>query len=199
MPRIQAATVAEHRAAQRRAILAAARDILAEGGTEAPSLAAVAKRTGLARPSVYKYFKSSADLLNAVIDDIFPRWSRHVAEQMAAAHGPGERVLTYVAANLHLVAQGDHAVVRGLSAMMPVESLAEPSRVFHEELHGPLVAALTEVGVPDPAGMAELIQAVLYTASRMIESGAPEERAVALTRELLAPYLSQAAKDARHR
>lgn len=197
MPKIQAATVVEHRAMQRRAILNAAREILAEGGTEAPSLAAVAKRTGLARPSVYQYFKSRLDLLNAVIADMFPQWSAYVTQQMDKATSPGGRILAYVAANLHLVARGEHAIVRGLAASAPSESISEPSRVLHEQLRTPLVAALTERGAADPSGTADLIQAVVHAASRMIEDGTPETRALALSRDLLEPYLRSGYKDVR--
>ncbi|WP_406673984.1 helix-turn-helix domain-containing protein [Nonomuraea sp. N2-4H] len=75
MPRIQAPTVAEHRAAQRRALLDAAREILAETGRP-PTLARVAERAGLARSSLYQYFRSSGDLLNAVVEDVFPAGRR---------------------------------------------------------------------------------------------------------------------------
>ncbi|MFY1624663.1 TetR/AcrR family transcriptional regulator [Micromonospora sp. WMMD723] len=191
MPKIQAATVAEHRARQRAAILDAARSILAEGGSEAPSLAAVAARTGLARPSVYQYFKSRTDLLDAVIVDLLPRWSTYVTQRMRRATTPGDRVLAYVTANLHLVAKGEHAVFRGLSAIASPEALAEPSRHLHEQLRAPLVEALAEHGAPDPAGTAELIQAIVYTASHMIENGVGEAKARSLARGLLEPYLRQ--------
>ncbi|MFC7759986.1 TetR/AcrR family transcriptional regulator [Catellatospora bangladeshensis] len=119
MPRIQAATVAEHRSLQRRALLDAARDILASGAPEAPSLSAVAQRAGLARPSVYQYFRSREDLLEAVIADMFPRWSAFVGERMDGAPGAAEQVLAYADANLELVAQGEHAVMRGLAMAAP--------------------------------------------------------------------------------
>lgn len=189
MPKIQAATVAEHRAAQRRAILDAARELLAEGGTEAPGLAAVAERTGLARPSVYRYFRSREDLLEAVIADSFPRWSTSVAERMGGLDDPGARVLAYVDANLHLVAVGEHAVVRGLAAVVPGERLAEDSRILHEQLRVPLTEALVDHGADDPEGMSDLIQSIVLAASRMIESGAQEAHVRALTHQLLEPYL----------
>lgn len=189
MPKIQAATVAEHRAAQRRAILDAARELLAEGGTEAPSLAAVAERTGLARPSVYRYFRSRDDLLEAVIADSFPRWSASVTEKMAGLDDPGARVLAYVDANLHLVATGEHAVVRGLAAVVPGERLAEDSRILHEQLRVPLTEALAAHGAADPEGMSDLIQSIVLAAGRMIESGAHEAHVRTLTHQLLEPYL----------
>ncbi|MGV9612188.1 TetR/AcrR family transcriptional regulator [Nocardia xishanensis] len=189
MPKIQAATVAEHRAAQRRAILDAARELLAEGGTEAPGLAAVAERTGLARPSVYRYFRSREDLLEAVIADSFPRWSTSVAERMAGLDDPGARVLAYVDANLHLVAVGEHAIVRGLAAVVPGERLAEDSRILHEQLRVPLTEALVDHGADDAEAMSDLIQSIVLAASRMIESGAREAHVRALTHQLLEPYL----------
>lgn len=191
MPKIQAATVVEHRARQRRAILDAARAILAEGGSDAPSLAAVAARTGLARPSVYQYFRSRADLLDAVIVDMFPRWSAYVTRRMRRAASPGDQVFAYVAANLHLVAEGEHAIVRGLAATAPAEVLAARSRELHEQLRVPLLEALARHGAPDPTGTAELIQAIVFRASRMIEDGTSEAKARALARELLEPYLRQ--------
>src|SRR5690606_19635538 len=56
MPRITAPTVAEHRKAQQRALLDAAREILAETGRP-PTFTALAERAGMARPSVYEYFR----------------------------------------------------------------------------------------------------------------------------------------------
>ena len=81
MPRIRAATVAEHRAVQRRLLLDAAREIVGETGRR-PTLAAVAARVGLARPSVYEYFSSPDELLAALVEDITPRWAGRVNAEM---------------------------------------------------------------------------------------------------------------------
>ncbi|MEO3786300.1 TetR/AcrR family transcriptional regulator [Actinocorallia sp. B10E7] len=190
MPKIQAATVVEHRAMQRRAILNAARDILAQGGSETPSLAAVAKRTGLARSSIYQYFSSKDDLLEAVIVDMFPRWAAYVTARVEEADTPADRALAYVDANLHLVASGEHAIARGLASFARAEVLAESSKVLHDQLRTPLDEALIALGCDDPGTMGELIQAVVQRASVLLENGTlSEDRARALTHELLEPYL----------
>lgn len=189
MPRISAPTVAEHRAAQHRALLDAARAILAEGGGEAPSLAAIASRAGLARSSAYEYFRSRQDLLDALIQDVFPRWSARVTEAMAAAQTPGARVLAYVDTNLRLVADGEHAVASALAAIAPGQHLDTSSREMHEQLSHPLVDALTAMGLPDPATTAEMINSVVYAASRLIESGRDPDEIRARADELLAPFL----------
>jgi AcrR family transcriptional regulator len=189
VPRINAATVAEHRARQRAAILAATRELLAERRTDVPSLAEVARRTGLARPSIYQYFSSREDLFDAVIADMFPRWSAYVTGRMAERDLPGERAMAYVEANLHLVARGDHAIVRGLAQAGRDEAMAGPSRELHAQLRTPLVAALAEHGAADAKSLAELVQSVVYAGSRMIETGMSERKARSLTRALLGPYL----------
>ncbi|NKZ02796.1 TetR/AcrR family transcriptional regulator [Actinomadura latina] len=192
MPKIQAPTVAQHRAERRAALLDAARTLLSEQPEQAPSLADVARRAGLARSSVYAYFTSRDDLLDALIVDTFPRWSAYVEAQMEKARTPGDRVLAYIQANLRLVARGDHALARALAGTGRADTLANSSRLLHDELQTPLRAALAEHGAADPDRTAELVQSLVYTLTRMIEDGLAERTARRLARELLAPYLHSA-------
>lgn len=189
MPRITASTVLEHRAQQERAILDAARSLLAEGATEAPTLAAVAARTGLARSSVYQYFDSKEDLLRAVIQDAVPRWSAHVDARMRAAGTPAARILAYVEANVELVASGEHAVFRGIAAATAGDIAVITPSEMHREQQRPLVAALVDLGDPEAEATADLVQAVLYRASRDVEGGGDGETALGPVRRLLSPYL----------
>lgn len=191
MPRIQAATVAEHRALQQRALLDAARALLAEPGRrEGPGLGEVAARAGLARSSVYQYFGSRDELFDAVVAELLPGWAVNVQERMAGATTPGGKVRAYVESNLELVAAGDHAVLRGLAAVAPA-SLAHSSAVLHEQLRQPLEHALGEAGEDDPAGMSELVHAVVLTASRLVEEGRELADVMRLCDRLLAAYLDQ--------
>ena len=189
MPKIQAPTVVEHHAAQRASLLEAARSLLSEGATEAPGLADVARRAGLARSSVYSYFSSREDLLDALVADTFPRWSRYVHERMARQPTPGGKVLAYLDANVHLVARGDHALAMALSSIARSDALDASSRQLNDDLRTPLVAALREHGSTDPERTAELVQALVFAVSRMVQEGAGERRARALAHELLDPYL----------
>ena len=98
-------------------------------------------------------------------------------------------MLAYADANLRLVADGEHAVAGALAAASPGADFAERSRVMHEQLAAPLTAALRALGVPDPSATAELVNAVVHRASRMIESGTSLEDASARVEEVLRPFL----------
>ncbi|BCJ69664.1 TetR/AcrR family transcriptional regulator [Polymorphospora rubra] len=189
MPRIDAPTVAQHRAQRRRALLDAARALLAENPHQAPTLAAVAVRTGLPRSSVYEYFRSRDDLLLELVQEVLPNWSRRVTDAMAAADSPGEQVLAYAAANLRLVAEGEHALATALIESVPGEQVNASTKRMHEQMSQPLSAALSALGLPDPAATAGLISSVVYTASRMIETGSDATAIEERVRELLAPFL----------
>lgn len=189
MPKIERATVAEHRAAQRAALIEAARRLLTADPDQVPNMATVAAQAGLARSSIYSYFRSRDDMLDAVIVDTFPRWAAHVAAAMGKAGSPGERIQAYVDANLHLVARGDHALVRALASTGRTVALTDSSRLLHDQLQQPLRAALADHGSSDPDSIARLVQALVYDLSRQIEEGTTERHAKQLARELLAPYL----------
>ncbi len=189
MPRIRAATVAEHRAAQLRALLDAGRSIIAETGRP-PTLSAVAAGAGLARSSVYEYFSSADDLLAALVEDITPRWTARVRAAVAAADSPAGAVLAYVHAHLAQVAEGEHAMISALATIAPGHITGERARAMHEALVGPLREALEPLAVPDLEVVAELIDAVVRAGSRQIEDGTGDlDRIWAATRALLEPYL----------
>ncbi|GAB3904667.1 hypothetical protein GCM10027612_72930 [Microbispora bryophytorum subsp. camponoti] len=159
MPRISAATVADHRANQHAALLEAAREILAAEGVHALTPAAVGARIGLARSSVYRYFASTADILAQLVEDAFPRWSARLRAAIAPA-GPDDslpgRIRTYGRTALDFVGSPDYALIPALQAI----GLPGECRVRVDEMHGALIApladALREAGADHPALRAEL-------------------------------------------
>ena len=191
MPRISAATVAEHRAAQERALLDAAHELLQET-SEAPTMADVALRAGLSRPSVYQYFDSRQDLLQALVRDIFPRWTERVTGAMANAPTKADRILAYAMANVDLVAEGAHAVGAALAALTPGAELDEQATRMHRQLQEPLIETLTELGVTDPESLADMINAVVHAGTRMLESGQTREQVHSHLRTLLGPFVTNA-------
>ena len=195
MPRIDAPTVVEHHARQRRALLDATRSLLAETG-EAPSMAAVGRRAGLARSSVYQYFDSPEALLHAVVADVFPDWADRVRRQVEDARSPGERVWAYVEANVTLFASSEQAVAQALRRVVDPSVLRGPMQEFHAHLQVPLREALTDLGEPDAAAMAETIDAIVLHASRLAGAAGsvPREQILQRLRRLLGGYLGLSAE-----
>ena len=169
MPRISEPTLAQHRAARERELLDAAHELLLETG-EAPGLPQVARRAGLARTSVYQYFGSRADLLRAMVLDVYPRWTERVTSAMAAAPSAADRILAYAVANVQLVDEGAHAVGSALAALAPGEELDEQATRMHREIQEPLIQALVDLEVDAPEDVAALLGAVVHGATRLLET-----------------------------
>lgn len=187
MPRIQAATVAEHREQQLRNILDSAHDLLRES-PEPPSIGAIASRAGLSRPALYVYFSSREELFLALVEDIFPRWTSQISLAMEQAATPAERVRAYAVANLELVREGAHAVSGALRTLTPSAQLSEHARNMHIRLQAPLVDAVRELGVPEPEQVAELINSLVHGATRLLEQGNLYDEVLASLDELLVPF-----------
>ncbi|MFF8484790.1 TetR/AcrR family transcriptional regulator [Streptomyces antibioticus] len=167
--------MAEHRTMQRAALLDAARSLLSEGGTEALTFPALAERTGLARSSVYEYFRSRAAVVEELCEVDFPVWAAEVESAMAAADGPEAKVEAYVRRQLALVGDRRHRAVVAISASELDAGAREKIRAAHGALVAMIVEALAELGHTEPRMAAMLVQGVVDAAVRRIELGAAEE------------------------
>ncbi|MFF7263300.1 TetR/AcrR family transcriptional regulator [Streptomyces sp. NPDC008159] len=169
--------MAEHRSMQRAALLDAARSLLSEGGTEALTFPALAERTGLARSSVYEYFRSRAAVVEELCEVDFPLWSAEVEAAMAAVALPEEKVEAYVRKQLELVGDRRHRAVVAISASELDAGAREKIRAAHGGLIAMIVEALAALGQAEPRLAAMLLQGVVDAAVRRIELGAAEEPA----------------------
>ncbi|MFE9624879.1 TetR/AcrR family transcriptional regulator [Streptomyces sp. NPDC006527] len=170
--------MAEHRSMQRAALLDAARSLLSEGGTEALTFPALAERTGLARSSVYEYFRSRAAVVEELCEVDFPVWAAEVEAAMAAAEGPEAKVDAYVRRQLALVEDRRHRAVVAISASELDAGAREKIRAAHGGLVAMIVEALGDMGHAEPRLAAMLVQGVVDAAVRRIELGAEEPSAV---------------------
>ncbi|MBP2405436.1 AcrR family transcriptional regulator [Streptomyces syringium] len=175
MPRIRAASVAEHRTMQRGALLDAARSLLSEGGTEALTFPALAERTGLARSSVYEYFRSRAAVVEELCAVDFPVWAAEVEAAMDRADTPEAKIEAYVRQQLALVGDRRHRAVVAISAGELDAGAREKIRAAHGGLIAMVVEALMSLGHEQPRLAAMLLQGVVDAAVRRIELGAAEE------------------------
>ncbi|WP_037579589.1 TetR/AcrR family transcriptional regulator [Phaeacidiphilus oryzae] len=178
--------MAEHRRLQRDALLEAARELLAEGGMEALTFPALAARTGLARSSVYEYFRSRAGVVEELCAIDFPVWAAEIEGAVDRAADPLQRVEAYVRAQLALAGDPRHRAVVAISAGELDEGARERIRAAHGRLVESVMGALADLGHPRPGLAAALLQGLVEAAVKRLEIGAAEhpdeivEAAVAL-------------------
>jgi AcrR family transcriptional regulator len=163
---------------QRAALLDAARSLLSEGGTEALTFPALAERTGLARSSVYEYFRSRGAVVEELCQVDFPVWAAEVGAAMDGAGSAEGRVEAYVRRQLELVGDRRHRAVVAISASELDAGAREKIRAAHGGLVAMIVEALGELGHPEPRLGAMLVQGVVDAAVRRIELGAAEDPGV---------------------
>ncbi|MBV2151786.1 TetR/AcrR family transcriptional regulator [Kitasatospora sp. SUK 42] len=169
--------MAEHRQLQRAALLDAARTLLTEGGMEALTFPALAARTGLARSSVYEYFRSRAAVVEALCEVDFPLWAAEIEAGMESCDTAAERIEAYVRGQLALAADPRHRAVVAISALELDEVARERIRAAHGRLVGLVVQALEDLGHTRPRLAAALLQGVVEAAVRRGEQSAAGDRA----------------------
>ncbi|MEU2248650.1 helix-turn-helix domain-containing protein [Streptomyces sp. NPDC019224] len=170
--------MAEHRTMQRGALLDAARSLLSEGGTEALTFPALAERTGLARSSVYEYFRSRAAVVEELCAVDFPVWAAEVESAMERAGTPEEKIEAYVRRQLDLVGDRRHRAVAAISASELDAGAREKIRAAHGGLIAMIVEALGDLGHEEPRLAAMLLQGSVDAAVRRIELSVAEEPGV---------------------
>lgn len=181
MPKIDAATVAEHRANQEDTLLAAARELLLSEGRAAVTPAAVGAAAGLARSSVYKYFRSTDQILERIVTNAFEDWAAVVRAAVEDTAEPDERIAAYVRTSLALAGSGAHRIAMLGGGVPSDEAGRERIARAHHALAAPLREALTERHDPDPALTADLIDGALGRAIDQLDAGADFRRVQALT------------------
>ncbi len=172
MPRIDAPTVAEHHAARAAELSRLAIEIVEDEGAAALTLAELARRAGLSRPSLYSYFDSREDLVATICEQAVTVWADEVIATMEAESDPLLRLQAFVIAQLEAAAASRHQAAFAL-----LESGLSPeghARVM--AAHAPLQAALREaveqIGLDTAAAVVPMVQAVVSSAYGQIQAGA---------------------------
>ena len=150
VPKIDAATVAEHRAARRAALLDAAADLLRR--TPSGAVARCRRSRALGCPGRASITTSTRARRSwrRVVEETFPRWQRRFDEALATASSPADRVLGVRSREPADSWPTANTLSRGRSrTCCPRHELADRSMVFHAQLTARSVAALTRVGAPN--------------------------------------------------
>ena len=143
-------------AAARERVLEAALDQLAEGGYASASVAAIARRAGLATGSVYRHFPSKADLFA----EVFRVAAQREVDVLAAIRGtPDERLAACVEA---FVRRALAAPVRAYALIAePVDPAVEAERLAFRRAYADLFASmLRDRGVDAELAAAAIVGAL---------------------------------------
>lgn len=182
MPKIAAATVAEHRKHIRGALVDAAEQILRAG--EPLTAGVVSASAGIARNSIYRYVDSVDDLRGMVLARYLPAWDEAVAQALAPLPDPGDRIVAWVKVNIRQADSTGHSwlmdISRGASSS---NASAEVADHAHRILRDALGSAwLDLVGDPEEARIqAALTLGLLQAAFQALDSDLPTERLVEST------------------
>ncbi len=171
VPKIEAATVAEHHALRRTAIVDAAVDLLGRDGPDAVTPAAVAAAAGLARSSVYQYYSSAGALVAAAVESTFARTIEELGAAVSSASVPAQRISAYLDACLDAAVAGHLPAAAGYSRLDMPEQCHTRIAELHADLMRPLVTALREAGVPEPDGVAALVNGAVSAAAGQVRRG----------------------------
>lgn len=178
MPRITAPTVAEHRAAQRAALMAAASALISERGVAAVNPRSVGERAGLARSTFYEYFPSKDDLLAAVAVQAFEEWADELNAAVAAAPPGRARLHAYVEATIRMTADGKHDLATQLQQTELSPKSYDAVMALHDTLATPLRDVLAQLGLRANPAQAALVQGVISAGMQLLAHGVSPEEAL---------------------
>ena len=174
-PKIQAATVVEQRQMRQRQLIDAALSIALESGAANITVAAVAKRAGLARSSMYEYFSSSADLIADLVIEELALYQKRLAQAVNGTQDPYQHIELWIAAALQYVVDGRHMLIKSLNAAAIPELRRDEISQGHRNLMTTISAPLQEIGLTDIRGAMSYLQNTIEAASVRIESGSDFE------------------------
>lgn len=175
MPRIKAGSIAAHKALTRRQILDATRQLLAETGSADLNLADLAAGAGIARTTIYEYFRDRDDLIASLVEDALPGVVLELISGIEAVRPAGQRLLDLAELVVEFVATDP---VLGLILHREVPRLGVTAQDRIRLAHGDLSAAVAvtfqqavDAGhframAPDLAG--RFIQDTIMSAARAV-------------------------------
>lgn len=177
MPKISAPTVAEHRAAQRAALVRAGVEVLLESGIAGTIPRVVCERAGLTRSSFYDYFHSKDDLLVAIAIDAIESWDREIEEALTDVEPGLAQLRAYVDATMRMTADGRHEVAGALREADLSPSSMDDLMRLHDALLRPLIHVLEHLGIEEAQRRAFLVQGMIGAGMELISHGVDERTA----------------------
>ena len=192
MPRIRADSIDEHKTLTRRALMDAAKAMIAEAGTAEVPLGEVALSAGVGRTTLYEYFTDRDDLIATLVEDELPGVLEVLIGDVQAGSSAAEKLVDLACGTVEFVAND---AVLGLILHREVGRMGREAQDRIRKAHADLSDAMVgyyfeavETGdfrpmPPDLAG--RLIQDVIMSCAKTVISAAnPEERIGVVTENL---------------
>ncbi|MFT4083346.1 MAG: TetR/AcrR family transcriptional regulator [Nocardioides sp.] len=130
MPKIAAASVAEHRAAVRRRIFEAFAELMASSSYDAITMAQLAERSGLGRTAIYHHFHDKDAVVVAFATEETSRYLEALRGLLASTSDPAERLRIYLRNHLDSGERFHMGLGPQLYGILPNES----KRAIHEHV-----------------------------------------------------------------
>ncbi|BDR53134.1 TetR family transcriptional regulator [Bombiscardovia nodaiensis] len=197
MPKIQEATLNEHRQRLLKQILDATESILKQEGRTGLTMSAVSERTGIARNSLYRYAQNADQLCNMVLERRLPTWSQALERAIRGASSPQALIEAWSKANLRQASEHGHAWMMDLFSATSNEQVrasfvygeytddslgqqaasgdgqlsSEDAMVrFHHQVNGPLISAWQQLAPSHPEIGVELTRGLVQSGMRLIDA-----------------------------
>ena len=192
MPRINAASIDEHKAQTRSALLKAAQTLIAEAGTTDIPLGQISLAAGIGRTTLYDYFTDREDLIATLVEEELPGVIGGLIESASFEGSASERLAVLATRTVEFVVNDPVlGVILHRDAGRMTSASQERIRVAHSSLSEAMVG-LYFSGVdsgeframpPDMAG--RLIQdTIMSAANTVIHSSQPDRRIDSVTENL---------------
>lgn len=192
MPRIRAASIDEHKALTKRALLDAAQTLIRESGTADLPLGEIALAAGVGRTTLYDYFDDRDDLIATLVEDELPGVVESILESVPVSGSHADRLAELASRTVRFVVTDP---VLGVILHREVGRMSPAAEVRIRAAHATLaetMVGLYQAGVsagdfrlmpPDLAG--RWIQDTIMSAAKsVLTSPSPEDRV-----ELVIPHL----------
>lgn len=175
MPKITAATVAEHRVAQRAALIRAGEQVLLDAGLAGFHPTSVSKRAGMARSSFYDYFATKDDLLVAIAIQAMARWSAQMEQALEDVQPGLPQLKAFVGATMRMAADGEHRLAEIVREAYLSPTSMDDLMALHQALLAPVERVLTDVGADASRTSVTLVQGVLSAGVQLVGHGASHD------------------------
>jgi len=194
MPRIRAATIDEHKALTRLALLSAARELIEEQGTAEISLGEVALAAGVGRTTFYEYFTDRDDVIASLVEEELPIVLAEVIGSVSTDLSVPDRLVALATRTIEFVATDR---VFGVILHREVGRMGTEAQARIRDSHTQLATEMTGLylmgvaagqfrSMPVPVA-GRLVQDTIMSGARILISGAAgiEETTSAVTTFLL--------------